>query len=90
MSAARRFFLFARSFVGARHCLALVPQATLLRQGNAVRRPYRIEPLFVGARHGLALFPQAALLHQGDAMRRPYKRIRNPPYSAAVRAGSAS
>jgi len=26
--------------VGARHCLALFPHATLLHQGDAMRRPY--------------------------------------------------
>src|SRR6516165_6572023 len=42
--------------VGARHCLALFRHATLLHQGDAVRRPYKKGNAPVGARHWLALF----------------------------------
>src|SRR5438105_7534213 len=59
-------------FVGARHCLALLPRAVLAMQGDAVRRPYE-SLFFVGARHCLALLPRAVLGMQGDAVRRPYE-----------------
>jgi hypothetical protein len=53
--------------VGARHRLALFPQATLLRQGDAMHRPYKKENVQGDAMH----CPYKKGNVQGDALRRP-------------------